>query len=140
MKSATIYNSLYGGQSCSLLFQSSLSALAQNAVQNHFWDSISIHVAVATKTETQSQVWCLCTGHSLEDILLLLSRKPPKIPKQCHFEVALLSRIERLRYHTKGPASCHYKWLAEGLVHWDSLQPSASKCFMFSRYIVKSNT
>jgi hypothetical protein len=78
---ATIYDGIFGGQSCSLLFQSSLYKTTFRTGSR----LVAVHVATKTKAQRQTMVLLHLDNHILETTLLSFGQKPRKHPKSPHW-------------------------------------------------------
>ena len=88
-----------------------------------------------TEAPSQSTVPLHWNSHFLETILIPLGQKPRKTPKTTPFWSRFVVGTRTPQILNDG-ASRHYRRLAEGLVHWNSLV-SSFQVFLFSRYCQK---
>ena len=78
------------------------------------------------KQKLKVKVRCFCTEIATFWRLYCYrwARNLEKHQKWRHFEVTSLLGLELLRYCSNEGASCHYRRLAEGIVHWNILVSS----------------
>ena len=94
---------------------------ATKLLYNRLYKRYSKCGRIYQKQKLKVKVWCLCTGiATFRDYTTTVGPETSKSIKMMPFSSHLIVGTRTPQILNDG-ASCHYRWLAEGLVHWNSL-------------------